>query len=125
MRKRILLVDDIEFNIEFEKYVIDSLQSEVDGLELVVDTAYTVTQAIEKIEQNEPYDAMIIDMNLPDGLGSDIAKAARKKDSNARIAALTIYPKDYEMQRGLFDLYLSKPIMPQPYKQNLARLLYI
>jgi len=122
MEKRILIVDDVEFNIEFEGKVIKSLMDEL-GIDIQIDTAYTVEEALSNIAENERYDAMVIDMNLPDGSGVDIAKAALKKSEKTRIAALTIYPSKYEDQRAFFDLFLKKPIMPEVYKQNFGRLL--
>jgi len=120
--KRILLVDDVEFNLEFESKVIQSLVNET-NLDISVDMASSVEEALDKIRQNDPYDAMVIDMNLPDGSGVDIAKFALKKDESTRLAALTIYPSIYENQRAFFDLFLKKPIMPQSYKENFAHLL--
>jgi len=122
MKKRVLIVDDVEFNIEFEEKVIRSLTDSLD-IQIDIDTAYTVKEALHKIDENDSYDAMVIDMNLPDGSGVDIAKAALDKSSETRIAALTIYPNKYEDQRAFFDLFLRKPIMPATYKQNFARLL--
>ena len=122
MGKRILIVDDVEFNIEFENKVIKSLMDEM-GIDIQIDVAYTVTEALKQIAENERYDAMVIDMNLPDGSGVDIAKAALKKSEETRIAALTIYPSKYEDQKAFFDIFLRKPIMPESYKENFIRLL--
>lgn len=124
MGKRILVVDDVEFNIEFEEKVIRSMMEEI-GIDIMIDTAYTVEEAVAKIAENEPYDAMVIDMNLPDGSGVDVAKAALKKSEKTRRAALTIYPSQYEDQRAFFDVFMRKPIMPSAYKQNFARLLQL
>jgi len=124
MKKRVLIVDDVEFNIEFEEKVIKSLIDELDiDLEIEIDSVYTVKEALDKIAENERYDAMVVDMNLPDGSGVEIAKAALKKSEETRIAALTIYPSKYENDRAFFDLFLRKPIMPSTYKNNFARLL--
>jgi len=122
LKKRVLIVDDVEFNIEFEEKVIRSLMDER-GIDIEIDTAYTIKEALSKIAENDRYDAMVVDMNLPDGSGVDIAKAALKKSEETRIAALTIYPSKYEDQRAFFDLFLRKPIMPSTYKANFARLL--
>ena len=124
MEKNILIVDDVMFNIEFEEMIIKSLIKELNMDSINIDTAYTVTEAIEKIAQNN-YDAMFVDMNLPDGSGVDVARQARKKNIKTRIAALTIYPDIYEKERAHFDLFLKKPIMPEVYKQNFIRLLQI
>jgi len=122
MSKRVLIVDDVEFNIEFETKVIKSLIDKL-GIDIQIETASTVGEALDKITKNDRYDAMVIDMNLPDGSGVDIAKAALKKSEETRIAALTIYPSKYEDQSCFFDIFLRKPIMPEEYKYNFARLL--
>jgi len=124
MEKNILIVDDVMFNIEFEEIIIKSLVKKLKIDTINIDTAYTMTEAIEKITENK-YDAMFIDMNLPDGSGVDVAKFARKKDPDTRIAALTIYPSIFEKERANFDLFLKKPIMPNIYEQNFIRLLQL
>jgi CheY-like chemotaxis protein len=122
LRKRVLIIDDVDFNIEFEEKIIQTLAEE-EKLEITVDTAHTVQGAKEKILQNRPYDAMVIDMNLPDGSGVEIAHAAYEKSDETRLAALTIYPSKYEDQRPFFDIFLRKPIIPSDYKQNFGYLL--
>jgi CheY-like chemotaxis protein len=122
--KRILIVDDVDFNIEFETKLIRSLMVEY-KMGVSIDTADTVASAVSKIEENEPYDAMIIDMNLPDGTGVEIAKKAREKHAKTRLAALTIYPNEYENERPFFDLFLKKPIMLDSFRSSFLRLLQI
>ena len=124
MKKRILIVDDVNFNIEFESKLIKNLMVGY-KLSVEIDTAHTLEDALGMIDANEPYDAMIIDMNLPDGSGVEIAKAARKKSEKTRLAALTIYPNEYEKERPYFDLFMKKPIMVESFKQNFIRLLQI
>ena len=123
MNKKILIVDDIDFIVEFEEKVIQTLAKEL-GIEIEVDSANTVMDANQKISENI-YDAMVIDMNLPDGSGVEIAKVALEKNEETRIAALTIYPKKFEEHRAYFDAFFTKPILPTSYKQNLRELLHI
>jgi len=121
--KKILLVDDIDFNLEFEIKLIKNIIEEK-KIEIEIDTANNVTNAIELINSNS-YVAMIVDMHLPDGSGIDIAKVAREKQPATRIAALTIYPSQYEDQKEYFDMFLKKPIMLDSYKDNFLKLLNI
>ena len=121
--RKILLVDDIDFNLEFEIKLIKNMMNEK-NFELEIDTADDVASSIALIDKNS-YDAIVVDMNLPDGTGLDIAKVARGKNPNTKIAALTIYPSQYEDQKEHFDMFLKKPIMLDSYKDNFVKLLQI
>ena len=123
MGKRILIVDDINFIVEFESKVIDALSKEINQ-KIIIDSAHSVSSALEMIEKHH-YDAMVVDMNLPDGTGIDIAKAAQAKSKETRIAALTIYPQSYEQDYTYFDAFFKKPILPATYKENIRRLLQV
>jgi len=121
MEKRVLLVDDIEFILEFEAKVIESLEKELRH-PILVEKAGSVREAKEKLEKRV-YDVAIVDMHLEDGSGSDIARMIRESGVKTRIAALTIYPERFEEQRENFDAYFKKPILPSVYKENLRILL--
>ncbi len=124
MSKRVLIVDDFKYNLEFEEKVIGLLVKEY-NISIQVESAMNVAEARKKIEENPPYDIVIVDINLPDGTGVDIAKEANEKSEHTKIAALTLYPDEYEQASDLFDLLLRKPIMPTTYKQKFEKLLDI
>jgi len=121
MQKRILLVDDIEFILEFEEKVIESLENEL-KYPIRIDKATSVKEA-EKLLGEQSYDVAIVDMNLPDGSGKDIARMIRESGAQTRVAALTIYPERFEEDRENFDAYFKKPILPTVYKENLRLML--
>lgn len=123
MSKRILIVDDIDFIVEFEEKVIASLSKDL-SVKIHVDTANNVQDALANIAKHH-YDAMVIDINLPDGSGIDIAKRAQEKSKDTCIAALTIYPQEYEEQNVYFDAFFKKPILPTSYKQQIRKLLHL
>ncbi len=123
MGKKILIVDDVDFIIEFEEKVIISLANEL-SIEIDIDSASSVAQALNKIEHNQ-YDAMVVDMNLPDGSGVDIAKFVQEKSPETRIAALTIRPDKYEEYNVYFDAFFKKPILPHAYRKNIRKLLSV
>jgi len=122
--KRILIVDDVQFNIDYAVEIIESLNEKM-SVNFTIDTAQSVKEALDKIITYEPYDGMIIDMNLTDGTGTDVAKAALKKSEETRIAALTIYPSKYEDDRCFFDMFLKKPLSPSEYREALKHLFHI
>ena len=124
MGKRVLIVDDFKYNLEFEEKVIGLLVKEY-NISIEVESAMNVSEARRKIKENPPYDIVIVDINLPDGTGVDIAKEANEKSDKTKIAALTLYPDEYEQASDLFDLLLRKPIMPTTYKQKFEKLLDI
>lgn len=106
----ILLVEDIEVNVVVAKSVLEKLG-------YVVDVAMTGQQAIEKFEQNE-YDLLLLDIQLPDMSGFDVAKHLRhgyeigEYDFLPPLIALTANvmhnKKDYQ-QNGMDDV-LRKPL---------------
>jgi CheY-like chemotaxis protein len=123
MSKKILIVDDIEFIVEFERKIIGEFSRE-NGVKIITDTAGSVSDALEMIHKYR-YDAMVVDIHLPDGSGLDIIKSAQVKHSDTRIAVMTLYPQKYEHEREHCDLFMNKPILPVRYKEHLKQLLQL
>ncbi|CDF98568.1 ATP-binding protein [Avibacterium paragallinarum] len=107
---RILLIEDIEVNIVVAKSILEKLGYQVD-------VAMTGKQAIEKFEQND-YDLLLIDIQLPDMSGFDIAQQLRQNYENDHydylppLIALTanvMHDKQDYLQQGMDDI-LRKPL---------------
>ncbi len=124
MRRRILLIDDVEFTLHLEQSVFKEIEND-HGYDLHIDTARTVSEALGKLERAEElYDLVISDLNLPDGNGKEIAIAASQKSMGfTKVVALTIYPHFYEQVRSYFNDFMTKPILPKVFKENVLILL--
>jgi CheY-like chemotaxis protein len=123
MVKKVLIVDDIEFIIKFEENILNLLSKEA-SVEIEVDSANSVKEALAKIKV-KCYDAIVVDINLPDGSGIEIAKAIQALHKDTRIAGLSIYPLSHEEHASYFDAFYKKPISPKSYKENIRILLDI
>lgn len=106
----ILLIEDIEVNVVVAKSLLEKLGCQVD-------VAMTGKDAIEKFEQNY-YDLLLIDIQLPDMSGFDIAHHLRHNyeqgvyDFLPPLIALTanvMQSKTDYQQKGMDDV-LRKPI---------------
>jgi len=120
--KKVLIVDDFAYNLEFEEKLILSIMKEY-RIKIHIDTALNVYEAVKKIKEKRGYDVLIVDMNLPDGSGSEVAKEALAQKKQTKIAALTLYPESYQQHQELFDLVIRKPVMPARYKEDFKYLL--
>ncbi len=107
---RILLVEDIEVNIIVAKAVLEKLG-------YVVDVAMTGKEAIHKFERND-YDLLLLDIQLPDISGFEIAQHLRHKYENGvydylpPIIALTanVMQNKADYQKYGMDDVLRKPL---------------
>lgn len=73
--------------------------------------AKTCEDALEEVSVNT-FDAMLLDLGLPDGSGFDVLKAVRKKQSNMAIIIITARGEIDDRVNGLqlgADDYLTKP----------------
>lgn len=82
--KRILLVDD-------DDTITTSFQLVLQREGYQVDTASTGRQALEKIGEAK-YHLAILDVKLPDILGTEVAGKIRSQDKEIRLVITTGYP---------------------------------
>ena len=103
----ILIVDD---NKAAAQALADLLA--VDGYK--VNTAHEGDQAVALADQLEP-DVIILDVDLPDKDGYEVARTLRKKNSRALLIALTGYygrKEDKAKARSAgFDHHLTRPVL--------------
>lgn len=104
MTGKILVVDD-------KKGFLDSMRL-ILGERFQVDTAQSGREAIERISEKR-YDVAVIDIVLPDLLGTDLLDRIKKLSPFTEVIMITGYPSiptaRYSLKRGAFD-YLERPI---------------
>ena len=102
----ILLVEDIELNVMVAKALLEKLGQ-------TVDVAMTGQDAIDKVRAGR-YDLILLDIQLPDMTGFDVADTIIQEDlvMQTPIVALTanvIKKREEYLQRGMDDV-IAKPI---------------
>ena len=102
----ILLVEDIELNVMVAKALLEKLEQKVD-------VAMTGEDAIQQV-RNHSYDLILLDIQLPDMTGFDIAKALADENlvGDTKIVALTanvIKTREDYLNNGMQDV-ISKPV---------------
>jgi signal transduction histidine kinase/CheY-like chemotaxis protein len=120
--KRILLVEDNEFN---QMVAVDTLADMFPGLE--VDIAENGKIAIEKVSANE-YSFVFMDIQLPDIDGFEITRFIRSNldppKKNIRICAMTASVTKERIDEcflsGMND-YMMKPFSPETLKEKVVR----
>lgn len=101
---RVLVVEDDEI-------LRDGLEVGLTLAGLTIDAVMTCEDADAALEQSV-YDALILDLMLPDGSGFDILKALRKRGNNIPVLLLTARDSVSDRIIGLdtgADDYLGKP----------------
>ena len=77
-----------------------------------VECVASVTTAKAAIDSNEPYDAVVTDLSLPDGSGMDVLAYARANDDATQVLMITAFGTTEQavqaMRLGAYD-YIQKP----------------
>ncbi len=104
MSEKVLLVDD-------EKEFTEALADRMRLRDMSVSTAGSATEALHKVE-DETFDAIILDLRMPEMDGIEFLKAVRKRHPELQVIMLTGYGKIKDsveaMRLGALD-FLEKP----------------
>ena len=119
--RHILIAEDVQINAEIIKQLITMREAEIDH-------AINGKEVLEMFKNSSPgyYDAILMDVRMPEMDGLDAAKAIRALDradaKNIPIIALTANAFDEDVQRSMqagMNAHLSKPVEPEHLYQVL------
>jgi len=118
--KRVLVVDDNKLNIKVASKVLSEF-------ELNIDSCDSGFSAIEKIENNEHYDIIFMDIMMPKMSGVETLKKLKEIENfNTPVVALTADAMEGKSTKYIevgFNDYLSKPINKDELKRVLNKCL--
>jgi signal transduction histidine kinase/DNA-binding response OmpR family regulator len=107
--KRLLIVDDNPTNRRI-------LRLHADAWGMAARDTATPEEALRWLQQGEPFDLAILDMQMPDVDGVELAQRIRGLPAPASALPLVMLTSsgryDLQEQPGLFAAYLTKPIKP-------------
>ncbi len=114
--KRVLIVDDNKLNIKVATKALSDFNFEIDE-------CHDGLQCLEKINQGNNYDLILMDIMMPNMSGeSALAKLKEKADFNTPVIALTADAvagaREKYMAQGFVD-YISKPFNREQIKEKL------
>ena len=110
----ILLVEDEPINAEMVEYMLETMGH-------IVTTCYTGEDAIQHVGNNQ-FDCVLLDINLPDISGLEVAKVIRERSPTLPIVALTANAHRSDKVASLaagMRYHLVKPVTYQELKNTL------
>ena len=118
--KRLLVVDDNELNIKVAERALS-------GLKFTIDTCLSGKECIDKIAKGEKYDAILLDIMMPEMSGETTFKELKKIEGfNIPVVALTADAisgaKEKYIEEG-FDGYIAKPFTRDQIKEKLDKII--
>ena len=121
LNKKALIVDDNRTNLKILNYMLQSVHMRVDSLTHGTDVVPALMSAYGK---GEPYDVCIIDLQMPELNGYEVAQIIRRSEEKCGDVSLLALSSMMDREAGRcseagFDGFLSKPIQ----RRELHRLL--
>ncbi len=108
--------------VEDEKLQSWSLAKSLAKWGFVVRPAYTGGDAVSQLETSE-YDIILLDYQLPDFDGLEVARKVRQIQPEAVIFLVTAFQQsELPAHSGLIDAYFNKPLDLQQLHQALTKL---
>jgi DNA-binding NarL/FixJ family response regulator len=86
---RILIVEDHRFFSEALRMLLGRLLSEEHGEEAEFRLAATLADGLRIADAEGPFDLAIVDLNLPDGDGTDVVRKIKAAYPKTRVAVLS------------------------------------
>jgi len=105
-KRRILIVEDTEHALELIEEIIAGTNASYISVK-------TGKQALSAIEENQDIDLVLLDIQLPDISGYEVAKEIKKKYPGIYIIAQTAYGMSEDKKKAFdagCDDYIAKPI---------------
>ena len=116
--KKVFILDDNPTNLKI-------LEAQLAKANVTVTSFLVADQLIKHIDTLNSYDLGILDLQMPDQDGVEIAQSIRKVWSNKELP-LVLFSSVHELEdlnhKKLFDLYLKKPIQQTKLLNNLERI---
>lgn len=122
--KRILLMDDEKFVREFVAAMLEQHGYEVTS---TVEGSETISEFTKALTEDRPYDLIILDLLVPEGVGGESAFAVlRSMQDDVKAIATTGYPNHHIMQnpeRYGFSGSIAKPFKMDQLEAEIKRVL--
>ena len=109
MTQRILVVED-------EEALAFGIRDALLHAGYVAETVHNGTNAIEKLQSEEPFDLVVLDIMLPGRSGLDVLRELRESKQDVRVVMLTALADESDVVRGFelgADDYIAKPFSPR------------
>ncbi|SNR75770.1 response regulator [Desulfurobacterium atlanticum] len=117
-----LIVDDVLFTRLIMEEALKIAQSKGKLNLSHIEQAESYKEAVKKL-QKEQFNLVITDINLKDGLGTELAKFVKRKYPESKVIALTMYPEEFEKYKDVFDEFIKKPISSEELEEKIEKII--